>query len=246
MRRPAYFGCCTVPPRRTPDLDAIVKEYEIDRRLQRRRSAIVLGVEEFGVGQRHVTDLAFAFDVGAAEIGKPGAAKFGDPLQRLAPRLEHRMDEMHAAAFVGEDVSDKQPLIDFATLFGALLHERALGVDLFAARQQRRMPVRDGGDQLGDAQVARTAAGHLVVEGCGMTAEEPLLYGAGRGLQSIPFGRLVRFCERNAASTAPKYWLAASASRDNAPPNCGSAGADEASRTAACCTETSHLAVTGT
>ena len=59
-----------------------------------------------------MTDFAFALDLGAAEIGKPGAAKFGDPLQRLAPRLEHRMDEMHAAAFVGEDVSDKQPLID--------------------------------------------------------------------------------------------------------------------------------------
>ena len=115
------------------DLDAVVEEHEIDRRLQRRRSAIVLGVEEFGVGQRHVTDFAFALDLGAAEIGKPGAAKFGDPLQRLAPRLEHRMDEMHAAAFVGEDVSDKQPLIDFQTFLGALLHQGALSVDLLAA-----------------------------------------------------------------------------------------------------------------
>ena len=40
------------------------------------------------------------------------------------------MDEMHAAAFVGENVSDKQPLIDFQTFLGALLHQGALSVDL--------------------------------------------------------------------------------------------------------------------
>ena len=115
------------------DLDGIVEQSEIDRGLQRRRGAIVLGVEEFRIGQGDVTDFAFALNLGAAEVEETGAAEFGNPFQRLAPRLEHRVDEMQTAALVGENVGDEQPLIELAAFFRALLHQRPLGGDLLSA-----------------------------------------------------------------------------------------------------------------
>ena len=46
------------------------------------------------------------------------------------------------AALVGENLGDEQPLIELAAFFGALLHQRPLGVDLLARRQQRRIAGR--------------------------------------------------------------------------------------------------------
>ena len=115
------------------DFDRVVEQHEIDRGFQRGGGEIVLGVEEFGVGQGDVADLAFALDLGLAEVGKPAAAEFGEPLQRLALRLEHRVDEMHAAWLVGEDLREEQALIELAAFLGALLHQRPFRVDLRAA-----------------------------------------------------------------------------------------------------------------
>ena len=84
------------------DFDRVVEQHEIDRAFQRGGGAIVLGIEEFGIAQGDVTDLALALGLRFAEVGEAALAEFGDPLQRFALRLEHRVDQMHAAALVGE------------------------------------------------------------------------------------------------------------------------------------------------
>ena len=117
------------------DLDRVVEQHEIDRSLQRGGRPIVLGIEEFGVEERNVTGLAFALGLGLAEVDHAGLVKRGHPLEGLAFGSEHRVDQMHAAALVGEHLRDEQTLLQLATEFGALLHERALGIDLFAAGQ---------------------------------------------------------------------------------------------------------------
>ena len=118
------------------DFDCIVEQHEIDRGLQCRRSTVVLGVKEFQVGQGDVADLGLALDLGFAEIDKSGLAELGDPLERLAPGLEHRVNEMHAAPLVGENLPDEQALIQLAAFLGALLLKRPLGVDRLARWQQ--------------------------------------------------------------------------------------------------------------
>ena len=107
-------------------LDGIVEQDEIDRDFRGDRGDIAFGVEEFRIGHGDVADLAFALDLRLAEIGKAGAAEFAEAVQRLALRLEHRVDQMHAAALVSEDMSEEQALIDLVALLGALLHQRAL------------------------------------------------------------------------------------------------------------------------
>ena len=86
------------------------------------------------------------------------------------------MDQMHAAALVGEHLRDEQTLLQLATEFGALLHERALGIDLFAAGQERRIAARHRHQQFADAQEARAVVGRFVVEGGRMTPEEFFLH----------------------------------------------------------------------
>ncbi len=119
------------------DLDGVVEQNEVDRGLQSGRRSIVLGVEEFGVGQGDVADLADPFDLGRAEVQKSAAAELGQTLQRLALRLEHRVDQMHADALVGQKLRDEQALVEFEAFLGALLLEGALRRDPLGCRQQR-------------------------------------------------------------------------------------------------------------
>src|SRR4029077_21172788 len=154
---------------------------------------IILGVEEFEVAQSHMADLALAFDPGQAEIGKAAAAKFGEFLQRLAFRLEHRLDEMHPAALVGEDLGEEQALIDLVAFLGDLLHQRAFLLDHLGRRQERRIAARSRGKQFGHAQGARAAARYLVVDRDGMMSEEPLLDGARALLDGLRFGPALAF-----------------------------------------------------
>ena len=56
--------------------------------------------------------------------------------------------EMHAAALVGEHVRDEQALIELAAFFGALLHQRALGVDTLPRRQHAWKTIGHGIEQL--------------------------------------------------------------------------------------------------
>ena len=137
---------------------------------------IVFGVEKFGVGQRDVADLALALDLGLAEIDKAAAAKFGEAIQRLTLGLEHRVDEMHTAALVGEDLREEQALIDLVAFLGALLHQRALLLE--HARASAAAPDSGAAAATTSSETrkkARAAAGHLVVDRDGMEPEEPLL-----------------------------------------------------------------------
>ena len=158
------------------DFDGVVEQHEIDCRLQRRRGAIVFGIEEFGIEQGDLADLALALDFGFTEVGETGLAEFGDPIERLALGLEHRVDQMQAAALVGENLPDEQALLELAALLGALLHQRPLGIDLLAGRQQCRITARHRHQELTNAQKARALAGHLVVEGDGVPPEEFFLH----------------------------------------------------------------------
>ena len=126
-------------------------KHEIDGDFRGDRGDIAFGIEEFGIGHGDVADLAFALDLGLAKIGKAGAAEFAKPVQRLALRLEHRVDQMHAAALVGEDMSEEQALIDLVALLGALLHQRTLFLEPLGRRQQRRIAGGCRHHQLGNA-----------------------------------------------------------------------------------------------
>ena len=70
-RRSGVFGMLHGAAAQHADLDRVVEQHEIGRGLQRRGGEIVFGVEEFRVGQRDVADLAFALDLGAAEVEQP-------------------------------------------------------------------------------------------------------------------------------------------------------------------------------
>ena len=86
---------------------------------------------------------------------------------------------MHAAALVGEDMSEEQALIDLVALLGALLHQRTLFLEPLGRRQQRRIAGGCRHHQLGNAQAARAVAGEFVVDRNRVAAEEALLDRAG-------------------------------------------------------------------
>ena len=157
------------------DLDGVIEQHQIERGFERRGGAIVLGIEEFGVAQGDVTDLALALGGRFAEIGEAALAEFGDPLQRFALGSEHGVNEMHAAAFVGEDLPEEQALIELAAFLGALLLQGPLSLDLLAGRQQRRIAARHCHQQFANPQKTLAAAGHLVVKRDSVTPEELFL-----------------------------------------------------------------------
>src|SRR6202042_3685194 len=137
MRRPRYFGCWTVPPRSTPTSMASSSRTR-STAVSRAARAIILGIEEFGVEQGDIAHFAFALGPRLAEIDHAGPSKLLDPFQGFALGLEHGVDEVQAAALVGEHLRDEQPLLHLAAALGALPHQRTLVVDLLAVGQLRR------------------------------------------------------------------------------------------------------------
>ena len=62
--------------------------------------------------------VVLALDDRRAEIDPARAAEFGEPLLCLPLRLEHGVHQVPAAALVGKDVGDEQPLIDLLAFLG--------------------------------------------------------------------------------------------------------------------------------
>ena len=143
-----------------------------------------------------MADLVLALDRRLAEIGKAALAEFGNPFQRFALGLEHGMDEVHAAALVGEHLGDEQALVELVALLGALLLQRPLGVDLLARGQERRIAGRDGHEQLADAQEPGASIRRFVVESGGVMAEEFFLHAQRLCLDRRCFGGLAGSQER--------------------------------------------------
>src|SRR3984885_13283913 len=130
--------------------DGVVEQDEINGGFQGRARAIILGIEEFGVEQGDIAHFAFALGPRLAEIDHAGPSKLLDPFQGFALGLEHGVDEVQAAALVGEHLRDEQPLLHLAAALGALPHQRTLVVDLLAVGQLRRIAARPRPEQLRD------------------------------------------------------------------------------------------------
>ena len=162
------------------DPDRVVEEHEVDRRLERRDRRVVLGVQERVVLGRDDPDLALAVDADDAEVRGPGPPEAVDAVERLRLRLRHRVQQMRAAARVGEHVGEEDPLLDLEALL-VLLQQLALGVDRGAGRQQVGVALGRGVDELGHAQRPCAPVGELVVDRLGLGAEPRLALGAGLG-----------------------------------------------------------------
>ncbi|MCZ7643349.1 MAG: hypothetical protein M5U33_12570 [Pseudorhodoplanes sp.] len=118
------------------DLDLLVEQDQIHRRLQRGDRDIVLRIQELSVGERDFADGSLARGRSRAEIDKTAPPEFGEPVLRVALGPQHCVDHVKTALRIGENVRHEQTLVDLAPLFPGLALQRALLIDVPPRRRQ--------------------------------------------------------------------------------------------------------------
>ncbi len=120
------------------DLDLVVEQQEVDRRLERAERGVVLGVEVTRVAELDRADVAGALHVGLAEVECARLAEAVDLVDGERCGRQHRLDQVPAGVGLREHVGEERALRDLQPRLG---RERLVGLvrDLLRGRQTRRL-----------------------------------------------------------------------------------------------------------
>ena len=150
MRRPV-LGVGRRASAQDADVDRVVEQDKVDRDLHRPDRVVVLRVQAGVVLNRHQAQWPLAVEPDRTQVEAAAVTELVERRERLGARLRHRVDQVAAAARVGEYPCDEVALRYLQAGF-VLLLEGPLGVDLGPGWHQAREPLGGLVDQLGDAQ----------------------------------------------------------------------------------------------
>src|SRR5262249_60690616 len=165
---------------------------EIDRDLGGVQGRVVLGVQVARVLLYHERRLAFAQDLGCAEIDAVAFLQLRQPRVRLGARQQHRVAKVASGARIRQQRGDQDALVDLVSLF-VTLQKGGLRRDLLARRGEARNERRGVIDELLDPDEARAVPRQPVVKRFRVGGEKDAARVPRRLLHLLGRWRLLRF-----------------------------------------------------
>jgi hypothetical protein len=155
------------------DTGVAIENGEVGRHLHRIERGIVLGIEKARIGRCDMDGLASFLNADGSEINGSIDRELRHKLFALTARQQHRVAKVQARLFDGQDMREKETLIDLDSVLVSL---RLACIGRYFGCRRAQSGYHCGGsiDELVHAQETGAVVGQSIVERTGMGAEKSL------------------------------------------------------------------------